>query len=370
MAFVRRFGLVTKHFRFWIFDQNVPLALLLGVAVFHLGVWTFGPMALLGNLHQDTLEIVYWSRDLALGYPKHPPLAPFLVHVFLQSGRFGIFSLMVLSQIGFVITALYCAGVRQIVPQTRLKICVFCAVLLSPMSGIFGVQLNHNSLLMPAWAGCLYYGFAYLEQGRWRDGLGLALAAAIGAWLKYEIAFVLIGLLGVSLLWAPYRHVWRRPASYVGVVLFALLLAPHLWWLFYVDSSPLTYALEMQASDKVSALGRLNNFVVGLGVCLIGVGVVLGVMRCLGLRIILQWRLSAASLACALSLLALVVMSLITHQGIRQGWVIPFTPSVILAVVSWVRIDAPDEDWRDGVIICGLCDLACAGAKADCLLFV
>jgi len=319
--------------------SDLPLKLLLGLALVQMSVWTFGPAVLLHNLHQDTIEILYWSRELALGYPKHPPLAPVLVRLFMVAGSAGVFSLMVLSQIGFIIAALYCASLRSVLKTSSAQIFVFCAMIIAPMSGVFGVQINHNSLLMPFWAACLYYGFNYLEYGRWRDAIGLSIAAACGAWLKYEIAFVLIGLLGVSLLWAPYRHIWKRAASYICVGLFVLLFARHLWWLFHVDGSPVSYALETQSNESATLLNRLNNFFVGFVICILAAVIMLAILRLNRVR--LQWATfkSPALISCGLSLAALVIMSLVTHQGIRQGWLIPFTPSVILAFVSVVRLD-------------------------------
>ncbi|HEY5280203.1 MAG TPA: glycosyltransferase family 39 protein, partial [Pseudolabrys sp.] len=53
-------------------------------------VWTaYGTMAKAPQgLHADMTEIVAWSRDLALGYLKHPPLA-----AWLAAGWFAVFPL-------------------------------------------------------------------------------------------------------------------------------------------------------------------------------------------------------------------------------------------------------------------------------------
>jgi Dolichyl-phosphate-mannose-protein mannosyltransferase len=349
---------VSQQHRSLFAPQFHPLIYVLVLLGVHLCVWIIGPAYLLSNVHQDTIEIVYWSRELALGYHKHPPLAPFLVDLFLHAGRYGVLSLMLLSQTGFVITAFFCAYATRAQCYSALWFLVFAAVLLSPMAGIFGVQLNHNSVLMPAWAACLFFGFRYLRDGRWRDALGLACAGACGAWIKYEIAFVLIGLVGVAFIHKPYRFIWRRAASYVCVAVFILLLSPHLWWLISHDASPITYALETQTVAGWGILTRLNNFIVGLGVCLVGPAVVLMVMRFGGMT----WRwhrlYQPEVMACALSLICLVIMSIATHQDIRQGWLVPFTPSVILALAACLRC----EDEHAPVVLNAGVVMACAVA--------
>jgi len=54
----------------------------------YLLVWTLYGVIAKGSqdLHPDMTELIAWSRDLALGYPKHPPFAAIVVR-----GWFAIF---------------------------------------------------------------------------------------------------------------------------------------------------------------------------------------------------------------------------------------------------------------------------------------
>ncbi len=47
----------------------------------YLLVWTLYGVVVKGNqdLHPDMGELIAWSRDLALGFPKHPPFAAIVV---------------------------------------------------------------------------------------------------------------------------------------------------------------------------------------------------------------------------------------------------------------------------------------------------
>jgi 4-amino-4-deoxy-L-arabinose transferase-like glycosyltransferase len=58
------------------------------VLIAYAAIWTlYGTLAKASlDVHPDMAELVSWSRELALGYPKHPPLAPWLVAMW-----FGIF---------------------------------------------------------------------------------------------------------------------------------------------------------------------------------------------------------------------------------------------------------------------------------------
>src|SRR5689334_6660229 len=56
----------------------------------YLLVWTLYGVVAKSNqdLHPDMTELIAWSRDLALGFPKHPPFAAIMVR-----GWFAIFPL-------------------------------------------------------------------------------------------------------------------------------------------------------------------------------------------------------------------------------------------------------------------------------------
>ena len=59
----------------------------LAVLVAYVAVWTlYGVLAKASqDMHADMTEMVAWSRDLALGYPKHPPLAAWLVRLWFAA---------------------------------------------------------------------------------------------------------------------------------------------------------------------------------------------------------------------------------------------------------------------------------------------
>jgi len=53
------------------------------VLVVYVAVWTlYGVLAKASqDMHSDMTEMVAWSRDLAFGYPKHPPLGAWLTRL-------------------------------------------------------------------------------------------------------------------------------------------------------------------------------------------------------------------------------------------------------------------------------------------------
>ena len=238
----------------------------LAIAVLaHLALWSLAPGILFGNLHADTLEAAYWGRDLALGYAKHPPLATWLLDAALRSGLPPVFSLMLLSQVGMTVAAFYLWKSVRLYASPRTAALAVLLFLTSPAATIYGVQVNHNSLLSPFWAAAMYHGLAFLEERRWPDAIGLAIAAGLGLITKYEMAFLLASLVALAALVPRFRPAFATPASYACVGLFLVVVAPHVWWL---QANGWPSASRAMGADKMHNVATLNlsgvNAIVGL----------------------------------------------------------------------------------------------------------
>ncbi len=324
------FGIRVRHF--------LALAVLA-----HALMWSIGSALLVSNLHQDTLEIIYWSRDLSLGFRKHPPLLPYLVNLILVPGPFSILVIELFGQLAVVVSAFYIYRTVGLFASRCAQILAVCALLVSPAANVYGIQLNHNLLLLPTWSACLYYGLSYLEQQRRKDVLALALAAAIGVWTKYEIFFVLLGLVAVSALWKPYRPAWRRLDSYLCVGGFLLLIAPHVWWLIYRDPSAFFYATGDLLNEGVNLLKSANHLLAGVSNAVLGALVAFVIAYSSGYRFARLQLWCPAVVACVVPVVGVVVISLMTQQNIRQGWLLPFTPSFLVAIASVIEWRATSE---------------------------
>jgi 4-amino-4-deoxy-L-arabinose transferase-like glycosyltransferase len=246
-------------------DRILGLHPLLLAVLVQLAVWSIGPGLLFGNLHSDTLEAAYWGRDWALGYAKHPPVTTWLIDLVIRLPIPRIFGLMLLSQVTMAVAAYFLWRLARLYASRQTAALVVLLFLTSPSATIYAVQLNHNSMLAPFWAASAYFGMQYLEERRWSDAIGLAVAAGIGALTKYEILFLLVSLLAVAILVRRFRPAFFHPASYVCMAVFLLILAPHIWWLDTNRWPSLSRAL---GTEKVSSVAALNisaiNGVVGL----------------------------------------------------------------------------------------------------------
>ncbi|HUZ66766.1 MAG TPA: glycosyltransferase family 39 protein, partial [Beijerinckiaceae bacterium] len=328
----------------------------------HCLVWSLGPARFVTSLHPDTLQIIFWGRDWQLGYPKHPPLASWLLNALVHPGAAPIVTVLTLGGVCVAIAAAFIWAAARLYAPPATAAAAVLFYLASPPATFYAIQVNHNSLLIPFWAASLYFALRYFERRESKDALLLGLFAGLGAITKYEILFLLIALAALCAADAGYRPLLRRGASWLAGLIFLAVCAPHLVWLVHHASQSLDYALSTRPiKGAFGLLASLNNVLIGNLVLALGPGLGYFVLRAAGLRprlTLARWRL------CALVALgpsaALILASLAFHQVIRQGWTLPFAPSVALGAALCLDLDrsAPPRRWLPLVAALSVAQLA------------
>ena len=334
-----------------------PLTFAIALQVF---VWTLGPALIFGNLHADTLEAAYWGRDWALGYAKHPPMATWLMDLALRTGLQPIFALMLLSQLTVAVTAFFVWRIARFYASRETAALAVLLYVVSPAATVYAVQVNHNSLLAPFWAGTVYLGLLFLEERRWGQAVLLGLVAGLGVLTKYELLFVLVSLLILAAVTPRYRAAFAHPASYLAALVFLLVIAPHVWWLNANRWPSLSRAMGSEKIDSVNALNvSAVNLIVGLFTLLsVPSALLLGTMRQRATDLITSGpghRLMASIIGFA-PLVVLVLGAVATMQVLKPLWVLPLSSSVAVALAVLFPAGGAEEGLsvkRSAQIICG-----------------
>jgi hypothetical protein len=218
-------------------------------------LWTlYGLLAKAGQgVQKDPAEIVAWSRHLALGYAKHPPLAAWLVY-----GWFAIFPVAEWSY--YLFSMVYTSAGLWLAWRlfgyyldADKRVVALALLTLVPIYSFFALRFDVNIVLPPLWAAatlCFIRSFETRSAG-WAALAGVAAAAAMLG--KYWSLFLFIGLALAALL-DPRRGIYfRSPAPWITAAVGAALLAPHIAWLVHSDFSPLGYAFEERAAHFFAA---------------------------------------------------------------------------------------------------------------------
>ncbi len=307
--------------------------------LFQLLLWTLGPTLLFGNLHADTLEAAYWGRDWQLGYFKHPPLLSWTLDLALRTGLQPILALMLLSQLTVLVTAWFVWRIARLYASRETAALAVVLCVISPSATVYGVQLNHNSMLAPFWAATAWFGLSWLEERRMVDAVLLGIVAGLGMITKYEILFVLATLMVAGIAIPRFRPAFTHPGSYVAGALFVAIVTPHIWWLASHDWPSFSRAM---GADKMSSLSDLNvsgvNLIVGLFTIFIVPAIVLVATARRRERDELTagpaYRLIALILL-LVPIFVLVLGAMVTQQVLKPLWLLPLasTTAIGLAIL-------------------------------------
>jgi 4-amino-4-deoxy-L-arabinose transferase-like glycosyltransferase len=227
-------------------------------------LWTiYGTIAKSGQgLHPDMTELLDWSRDLSLGYLKHPPLATWLVRLWFSVLPVAEWSYYLLAML-MPALALWIAW-RLSADYLDIEKRVFGLALLTlvPFFNFHALKFNVNTVLMPLWAATTLW---FLRSYTTRSGLYAALAgvgAAACMLGKYWSVFLLAGLAVAALIDSRRSVYFRSAAPWITVLAGAIVLTPHLVWLYQHDLAPFSYAVGIHGAKPftetvVAALGYL-----------------------------------------------------------------------------------------------------------------
>ncbi len=300
--------------------------------------WSLLPPLLIHSFPLDVAESLTWGREWQWGNYKHPPLAPWVLHVFyVLFGRVGPF---LLSQLCIALTL-------WLVWRTALRVMsrerAFLAALLTMAVAYYtrpALEFNHNIAQMPLWAALGYSLLAALQEGRQRFWLLWGLCAGLGMLTKYSVA-ILLAVQGLYLLLAQ-RQVLRQAGPYLAVLLGLVVFAPHLYWLWQTDWLPMTYASSRAATavahPHLAAFGFLATQLLNhLPLVLMALAALWGARRAGALQ--WRWQCSYRGYVLALALgsgLLVTVLGLATGLGLRDMWGVPMWAfSGLLLMALW-----------------------------------
>jgi hypothetical protein len=259
-------------------DTTVIVAL-----AFYLLVWTLYSIIAKSNqdLHPDMTELIAWSREIALGYPKHPPVAAMIVR-----GWFALFPVadwsFYLLAIATPTLALWVAW-RQFEDYLNPAQSLVGLALLSfiPFYNFHALKFNVNTVLIPLWATTTYW---FLRSYRTKNASFAALAGAAAGFCmlgKYWSIFLLAGLAIAAVSNRRRGAYFRSAAPWITTATGLAVVSPHLGWLERHHFASLQYAMDVHGGRGLfdTLHGDFRYIVDSVAYVIIPVAVVLFILR-------------------------------------------------------------------------------------------
>lgn len=218
--------------------------------IIHLIVWTVLPSCVRHNLPMDSIEGSIWGHQLEWGYDKNPFMNAWLTAFAIKLGGTSGWPIYLFSQLSVVICffAIWQLGKKMFPPIYAL----IGVMLLEGLQyyNVHALELNDNTLELGLWGlTILFFYQAISQETKWRDWLLTGLFAALAMMTKYFTLILLAPMLLFMLINSKAQEQFKNPAFYAALVIFFLLMVPHIAWLFNHNFLTINYALHRVSSE-------------------------------------------------------------------------------------------------------------------------
>jgi 4-amino-4-deoxy-L-arabinose transferase-like glycosyltransferase len=214
------------------------------IIVAHIVAWTVLPYALRFNLPLDAIEGSIWGQQLQWGYDKNPYLSGWLTGLATLLDNHAGWGTYFFSQlaVGICFWAVWRLGSKILPPAFAL----LGVMLLEGVQyySLHAIDFNDNTLELALWSLTVLNFYNALHTQRYRDWLLTGVCAGFSMMTKYYTLMLLAPMLAFLLFEPQNRAALRNGAPYAGLLVFLIIIAPHVVWLFSHDFSTVHYALE------------------------------------------------------------------------------------------------------------------------------
>jgi len=302
-------------------------------ALLHLIVWTLAPSLTNNNLPLDTIEALAWGSNLDWGFNKHPPMSAFFSEVFFKIFGAQDWAYYLLSQIFVLIAFFYVFKLaNEILGNIKLGLISVLLIESIYFYNFTTPEFNVNICQLPFWSLVVYYSWRIYEtrEIRFLDCFLVGLFAAIGFLSKYLFIYLLISidLLFIYLIFIKKNK--KFDFKYlIAVEVFAVLMVPHLIWLYNNEFITIVYGLKRTGLEGAGIFDHFKYpfifLLKQLGILIPFLFLVFLMVKKIKLKVNFKdKRLLFLIFINILPLILMFLTSVITGSKIRTMWMTPF----------------------------------------------
>jgi len=214
----------------------------------HLLAWTLAPILVRHNLPMDALEGATWGHQLQWGYDKNPFMNAWLTRLALFLGGSSGWMIYLFSQISVVtgFVAIWQLAKKMVSPLFA----VLSVVLLEGIQyfNFHAIDFNDNTLELSFWALTVLFFYQAITNKKLIYWCLVGLFAGLSMMVKYYTAMLLAPLFLFLIVNNNARKEFFSPRIYIGLIIFLLVITPHIIWLFAHNFVTIHYAFNRVAS--------------------------------------------------------------------------------------------------------------------------
>lgn len=225
-------------------QQDLPFQSQRWVSVFiilHVMCWTLVPFFVRYNLPLDSIEGTIWGHQLEWGYDKNPFLNGWLtaLAIYLDGGTGWLIYCFSQLSVGACLWVVWRLGKQFLTPAYA----VIAVMLLEGIQyfNFHAIDFNDNTLELGSWALTIYFFYQALRTTKTTAWLCTGFFAALALMAKYYSATLLAVMFLLLVLHPDHRQQLKTRAPYYGLLVFLMVILPHVIWLFSHDFITVKY---------------------------------------------------------------------------------------------------------------------------------
>lgn len=215
-----------------------------GFLLLHVAIWTLAPAWFRYNLPLDAMEGTTWGEQFAWGYDKNPFMTAWLTQLAVLFGGPSGAATYLISQLSVALCfwSVWRLGKYMLPPLYALT----AVMLLEGIQyyNLHAIDFSDNTLELATWALCILCFYQAVRTNKLRDWLLTGLFAGLAMMTKYYSIMLLIPMTLLLLINRDARAHFKNPSLYLGLLVFILVIIPHVIWLMSHDFITFDYAVS------------------------------------------------------------------------------------------------------------------------------
>ncbi|GAA4301822.1 glycosyltransferase family 39 protein [Nibribacter koreensis] len=202
------------------------------------------------DLHRDEYLHLDQANHLAAGYLSVPPFTSWVAFLIKALGNTKFWVQFFPALFGALTLVTGWWTVHELGGGWYAKLLAVFGLLFSSLLRV-NMLFQPNSVDVLAWTLVFYLLIKYVHHQQSRDLLWLGAVVGFGLLNKYNLAFLLLGLLPALAL-TKHRPMFTKPALYAAVGLAFLIVLPNVWWQWSNGWPVIHHMQELDATQLVN----------------------------------------------------------------------------------------------------------------------
>ncbi len=211
------------------------------------------------ELHRDEFLHLDQAHHLAWGFLSVPPATSWVAWLIDALGN-NVFWVKFFPALFGVLTLVVVWKTIEALGGGLFALALGATGLLFSVLFRLNILFQPNSLDVLAWTACYFMVIRWVQSENPKWLYGGALVFALGFLNKYNILFLLLGLLP-ALLFSSQRKIFARRDFYLALLLGVLLVLPNIWWQYTHGFPVIHHMAELRETQltNVSRTGFLTE---------------------------------------------------------------------------------------------------------------